>query len=1834
MFCRRIFAFCVIACAFVAAQDVLAGQPKNPKHDDLGPLAGKIDHRLIPYLNQIKAKQTTPAQAAASIRAEHEPLLSKAVAGDSFLVRIDCRITPDLLAAIRNTSVTVTHVSEQWNTVMAIATLPQIQDLSALDGIRSVQLEYEPRHRQAGIADNHADIDEKADQLRSLFGVDGTGQKIGILSDTVNRTNAVGSGTTTGTVPNAILTNTKPQNSQDLSASIQVVDFGPNTGSDEGEGMLELVHDIAPGAQLAFGTAYNDQTTFAANITKLRTAANCTITVDDVGYFAEPMFQDGPIAQAIIGNFQNNVPHFSAAGNDGDTGVVGVYKDVNPAVDNTNATPNGADFHDWGIGGATPSFLPITIPAGVTVYIIFQWDQPFSSYGLGPGSQADLDIYLYRNANTTRILARGNAPQGVAGTPSGDPVEVISYTTNTTRTVYLAMDHYDGVRGNRFRLIISTNGIALTYPGVPASFFNSGAMYGHAATRECIAVGAIFYGDIKDNGTQGPDLVNINAEDYSSKGGVGLQGLPYYFDTAGNLLANPDLRDKPDIAAADGTNTSVFGGDSAYDTDTLPNFFGTSAAAPNAAAVAALLMQRFPGLKPVELLTLMRSGARDIIANNPVSVAGPDDHTGAGLVDALGSARTSIWSGGGSDDQFSTGGNWVGNNAPVAGDNLFFKGTTRPTPFNNGAVATFGSIIFATDGFNVSGSPMTLSRVLAVSNTSGSNTIDAPLTFGNFTVIRTEPSTSLAFGTLAAIDNGGFPLVVDSSGTCSISGVLSGAGSLTQRSGTGTLTLSGANTYGGGTSITAGALFANNTSGSATGSGAVSLDGRATLRGTGIISGAVTSLSTAASIWPGTTTQTSAPPGTLTAASASFSSGGALKVRAANSSSGATPSADVLALSSSGSVLTLSANSSLNLVLSIQNGSYSNQYATIVNCTGSGTIQNKYAAASISSNHGWPVTGISLVYLDAGNVEVDPTVTPAKRIALKFSGTITPVTLEHFSATVDGPGVLLQWSVAGELENLGYNLYRRPAGDEDACWSNVNSAPIAGRLTTSESCSYRFYDDWPDAGDYEYRIETINLRGDRNTIAVSEMLSLDQQRDSAPSLAALDAAIFSSQAELHSERHQRLGRVAQNRDLKASVNAISREHAATRAVPQHSSTVVGESIKVTCSGNGVLFIPQNALPAGVSATALSAEREGRSVDILASSAAGLLLYAPGYDDEYTDKDAFFLRRSLPPVARDVRKAQGLFTGTATPVTEAAATAIFRYSDVYFDWSITPLEYPPWFSSQYLAPGTTQPFTLNLPCATSKAATLTVHLWSLSGGAHTLQAYVNGAYAGVASWSGDGQALTLNFSIPAGALRAGQNTLELRTPDDSGISLLHSISVDYTRSLSGSEPFQVALTSQSTLYEISSLASSDVWIVDPGDGDNARLIPSESQAQPDRTFKCRFVACGTNVLVVPRGRELQPLSIATRRIKPLPQGLNYLATGPAQFASALAPLIDARSKEGLRSAFVDQEDLFDYYGFGRYGPAPIRAAVREIKPRFLLLAGRTTYDYRDYTPPYVDPLCPTFLVPTTYLWLSHADALFGDLGRGYPEVAVGRLPANTPAELSAMVRQTLNYSGAPVSGETAMLVADRAETHGVDFAAECENIANSSPEIAWSKTYLGVNVATAPEITQALQNATDAHTDLIVYVGHGNSRVWGRELPRILTVDDVAKWHGSAVLLQSTCNGNWMARDEIDYHSIAIQGMCQPQGGIVASISTSTYMESAPAVEFMQTLLRSAAAEDSRWGEVLLKTQQWAHQRSQNNPGDGNWFADLVRTESLLGDPALRVYRQPMRPPAAKSREQN
>jgi hypothetical protein len=444
---------------------------------------------------------------------------------------------------------------------------------------------------------------------RKNYGVTGKGVKVGILSDSYNNLGTAETGVKNGELPG-------PGNPFGYIKPVQVlVDLGDTSGIDEGRGMAEIVHDVAPGAEIAFHSAYLGEASFADGIIKLA-EAGCKVIVDDVIYLNEPFFQDGIIAQAVDKVKKAGVSYFTSAGNLGDNSYGSEYRP-------TKATPLGAangTAHNFNGPGIAPTYYqPIYIPIKGVFVTSFQWDQPSFSAG-GVGTASDLDIYLL-DVNG-RVVA-GSAESNIV---TGDPAEVFGYYNNTkSDTFFVVILKYEGPDPTYLKCI--NFGDQLYYRTIPAIPGSSGStIFGHANAEGAITTGAANYIQTPAYGSDTPRV-----EDFSSVGGTGI-----LFDDNGKRI-NTVLRKKPEFTSVDGGNTSFFYSDSRQDTDTFPNFFGTSAAAPHAAAVAALMIeaQKINNITPSQIKGIMSTNTIDM--DNPYFTGfqtGFDWATGTGFLKA------------------------------------------------------------------------------------------------------------------------------------------------------------------------------------------------------------------------------------------------------------------------------------------------------------------------------------------------------------------------------------------------------------------------------------------------------------------------------------------------------------------------------------------------------------------------------------------------------------------------------------------------------------------------------------------------------------------------------------------------------------------------------------------------------------------------------------------------------------------------------------------------------------------------------------------------------------------------------------------------------------------------------------------------------------------------------------------------------------------------------------------------------------------------------------------------------------------------------------------------
>ena len=530
------------------------------------PSERKMSSRLLYSLRRHRGKSFAPGL---------EPLAradAADAAGADGRVRVDIEALPRGTKAVIEKLVSlraeIIHASIPRGAVRAVLAIEGTETLAQMPEVLHVRLGWAPIVSKVNTSEG--DVAHRVQEARALFGVTGDGVRIGVLSN--------GLGSFEGL-----------QGSGDLPA-VTVLPGQEGFGV-EGSAMLEVVHDLAPDAQLYFATGVLGRAAYAENIRKLR-EAGCDVLVDDLTYLDESPFQDGDVARAVQAVVDDGALYFSAVGNDGNK------------AHGTASTWEG-DFADGGtlpllgagrildFGGSRFNEVVGDGSQGVTLH----WADPAGR------SANDYDLFIL-DESLSEVLDFSTDEQ------NGD-----DDAFEGTKKVFLG-DRIVVLRNER----AESRFLRLSAVGGPLRHTTGGCARGHSAAAGAFAVAAVDIATAKGGAFTGgaanpvetfvcdgprriffhPDGTPVTPGDFSSTGG--------------------EVRQKPDLTAADGGVTATRG---------FERFFGTSAAAPQAAGIAGLARAIFPGLTAAQFRDAVASTALDIDA------PGDDPTSGVGILMAL-----------------------------------------------------------------------------------------------------------------------------------------------------------------------------------------------------------------------------------------------------------------------------------------------------------------------------------------------------------------------------------------------------------------------------------------------------------------------------------------------------------------------------------------------------------------------------------------------------------------------------------------------------------------------------------------------------------------------------------------------------------------------------------------------------------------------------------------------------------------------------------------------------------------------------------------------------------------------------------------------------------------------------------------------------------------------------------------------------------------------------------------------------------------------------------------------------------------------------------------------
>ncbi len=545
----------------------------------------------------------------------------------------------------------------------------------------------------------------------------------------------------------------------------------------------------------------------------------------------------------------------------------------------------------------------------------------------------------------------------------------------------------------------------------------------------------------------------------------------------------------------------------------------------------------------------------------------------------------------------------------------------------------------------------------------------------------------------------------------------------------------------------------------------------------------------------------------------------------------------------------------------------------------------------------------------------------------------------------------------------------------------------------------------------------------------------------------------------------------------------------------------------------------------------------------------------------------------------------------------------------------------WFWQALTAPMTTS-IPLPLTAALPAQAQVRVNVFGASHDAanpdHHTRLLFNDVPIADEQWDGQGKHV-VDALVPAGLVRPEGNSLQLAAPGDTraaaDVVLLSSIEITYTRRFVAQEGM-LAFQADGGAFRLEGLRDEPFDLFDVTDPANPVIVRNADADERaidhsalDPTTR-QWIAVGASGYKT----VTQVIPMHAENLADKDRDADYVIITYPDFARSLRPLVEWRSKRGLRVSVVTTSEIYDAYNDGAESPLAVRTFLASIHPRFVLLVGKASYDYRDYLNGPNRNLVPTFLLETLSLSQVASDNWFAAASPSDPRptFAIGRIPAKTTEQVALAVSKIIAYESASRTldwRKRAIFVADDKEA---SFAAMSDQLAAKIPVgMGADKIYLASQKGDVNSTRAEMIARWNGGAALLSYVGHGSVDTWA-EGP-LFSSDDVDQLRNGdrlPVLFTPTCLDGFFYHPEKD--SLAEVLLFKKDGGIIAGVVPTGFSITEAQAALMSALF-SELFESSAptLGQSLLRAKQ-------KLPVDPPEMREIVQTFVLLGDPALEI----------------
>jgi uncharacterized repeat protein (TIGR01451 family) len=828
--------------------------------------------------------------------------------------------------------------------------------------------------------------------------------------------------------------------------------------------------------------------------------------------------------------------------------------------------------------------------------------------------------------------------------------------------------------------------------------------------------------------------------------------------------------------------------------------------------------------------------------------------------------------------------------------------------------------------------------------------------------------------------------------------------------------------------------------------------------------------------------------------------------------------------------------------------------------------------------------------------------TVTRNFGYRYTPTPLPVTLSSFHAELQGSKLRFTWTTDTETDNAGFYVFGLVGED----WVPVHDHLIPTRNGNSVApLTYRLDVDAADAVDADaFLLADVDTKGREHVHGPFPLGDWDVSQPA--EMQAIPWAAI--RQEHHAKLAQRQGGW-KKRDIP-TVRLVVEADGLYR-VTFEDLMAAGIDMSKVALAQLALFDRAGAVPVYVAGTGTFGP--GEAIEFYGKAAESL----------YSDRNHYTLRVD-PGAALRASDDNTPAAQLRNPVTVYRETARVERQSLYNP--AAPGD-DPWYDQDLMAifsPGAaTFSLTLTDPVPEAGPSQLGVDLWGITDWPgkdpdHHVVVSLNGTELADAQFNG-ADPNPVSVEIPADVLLPGANQLALELPLDQGVDWdivgLNAYEITYPRSLLVRDGHLSFRGEAAEAFTVGGLTGTDVSVYRLR-GSKLERIAKPSVSGSTVTFAGANEAA--DYVVATSARKLKPEILAAPPREDIFAGsAEYLVISHPDFAAGVAPLVDHRRAGGLTAQVVDADQIYENLSNGMVDPEAIREyvayAAREKGTRYVLLVGGDTYDYKDYLGLGTLSFIPSLYAPAGGVRFVPADPLYGDVDRdSIPDLAVGRLPVRTSAELAAVVAKTLAYD-AKSYGRTVLAASDGYDSFERISFSQISHQLLAGLGAGWTVEHADIETLGVPVARAKVINSLNSGVAFAQYFGHSSYNVWSFSIlfasPHAMQLQNAGR---PAVVAQWGCWNTYYVHPTINTlgHALMVAG----DKGAAAVLGATALTDSESDIALGERYLPRIVQPGATIGDALLAAKR---DLAQQHPD----MRDVIVGWTILGDPALVVEPQ-------------